>query len=137
MLRPALSDRQGSATFIGTPHGKNEFWELWQIAQESNAWFKLELKASETGLIPQEELDAAREAMSQGSVSLRSLSARFDAAITGAFYADELERMKAEKRITRIPIDRAIPVHTAWDLGVSDSHRNLVHSVRRQRAPAD
>jgi phage terminase large subunit len=45
----------------------------------------------------------------------------FDAAITGAFYADELERMKAGKRIARIPIDRAVPVHTGWDLGVSDS----------------
>ena len=45
----------------------------------------------------------------------------FDAALVGAFYADELERTKTQKRITRIPIDRAVPVHTAWDLGVSDS----------------
>ena len=40
-----------------------------------NAWFKLELKASETGLIPQEELDAAREAMSQGPIRSKSLNA--------------------------------------------------------------
>jgi phage terminase large subunit len=45
----------------------------------------------------------------------------FDAAIQGAFYAEELERAKAQKRITRLPIDRAVPVHTAWDLGISDS----------------
>jgi phage terminase large subunit len=120
VLRPALSDRQGFATFIGTPHGKNEFWELWQIAQGSNAWFKLELKASETGLIPQEELDATRGAMSKEQY-LQEMECSFDSALIGAFYADELERMKADKRIARIPIDRAIPVHTAWDLGVSDS----------------
>ena len=29
--------------------------------------------------------------------------------------------MKAEKRLTKLPIDRAVPVHTAWDLGISDS----------------
>jgi phage terminase large subunit len=120
VLRPALSDRQGFAVFIGTPRGHNEFFELWQIAQKSDAWFKLELKASDTGLIEQEELVAAREAMSRDQYA-QEFQCSFDAAITGAFYADELERMKADKRIARIPIDRAVPVHTGWDLGVSDS----------------
>jgi phage terminase large subunit len=120
MILPALSDRQGSAVFIGTPRGKNEFWELWSIAQKSNAWFKLELKASDTGLILQDELEAAKEAMSKDQYA-QEFECSFDAAITGAFYADELERMKAQKRIARVPIDRAVPVHTAWDLGVSDS----------------
>jgi hypothetical protein len=120
VLRPTLSDRQGFATFIGTPHGKNEFWELWQIAQKSHAWYKLELKASETNLIVHEELDAARGAMSKDQYA-QEFECSFDAAITGAFYADELERMKSQKRISRVPIDRAVPVHTGWDLGVSDS----------------
>jgi phage terminase large subunit len=120
VLRPALADRQGSATFIGTPRGKNEFWELWQIAQKSDAWFKMELKASETGLILPEELTAAREAMTKDQYA-QEFECSFEASITGAFFADELARMKADKRISRIPIDRAIPVHTAWDLGISDS----------------
>ena len=34
ILRPALSDRQGWVTFIGTPKGKNEFWQLWQTAKK-------------------------------------------------------------------------------------------------------
>jgi phage terminase large subunit-like protein len=33
VVRPALSDRRGFATFIGTPKGKNAFWDLWQRAQ--------------------------------------------------------------------------------------------------------
>ena len=28
VIRPALADRKGKATFIGTPKGKNEFWEI-------------------------------------------------------------------------------------------------------------
>jgi phage terminase large subunit len=120
VLRPALADRQGTATFIGTPKGKNEFWELWQVASKSDAWFKLELKASDTGLLPAEELDAAREAMSKEQYE-QEFQCSFDSALQGAFYADEIERMKADKRITKLPIDRAIPIHTAWDLGISDS----------------
>jgi phage terminase large subunit len=120
VLRPALADRQGWVTFIGTPKGKNEFWQLWEVAKGAEAWFRLELKASDTSLIPSAELDAAGGAMSKEQYA-QEFECSFDAAITGAFYADELERMKAGKRITRIPIERAIPVHTAWDLGVSDS----------------
>jgi phage terminase large subunit len=120
VLRPALADRQGSVTFIGTPKGHNEFYQLWQIAKKSDSWFKLELKASDTQLIQQEELDAAREAMSKDQYA-QEWECSFDAAIQGAFYAEELERAKAQKRITRLPIDRAVPVHTAWDLGISDS----------------
>ena len=120
VLRPALADRQGTATFIGTPKGRNEFWELWQVANKSDAWFKLELKASDTGLLPQEELDEARKAMSAEQYE-QEFQCSFDSALVGAFYADELERAKKDKRIARLPIDRAIPVHTAWDLGVSDS----------------
>jgi phage terminase large subunit len=120
ILRPALADRQGWVTFIGTPKGKNEFFQLWNIAAGSESWFRLELKASETGLIVADELVASREAMSKDQYA-QEWECSFDAAITGAFYADELERMKAEKRITKLPIERAIPVHTAWDLGISDS----------------
>jgi phage terminase large subunit len=120
VLRPALADRQGWVTFIGTPKGKNEFWQLWQIAKKSDAWFHLELKASDTHLIAAEELDEAREAMSKDQYA-QEWECSFDAALTGAFYAEELERMKAEGRITKLPIERVLPVHVSFDLGVSDS----------------
>jgi phage terminase large subunit len=120
VLRPALADRQGSVTFIGTPKGHNEFYQLWQIAKASDSWFRLELKASDTQLIQQEELDSAREAMSKDQYA-QEWECSFDAAIQGAFYAEEIERAKVQKRITRLPIERAIPVHVSFDLGISDS----------------
>ena len=39
----------------------------------------------------------------------------------GAIYKAELERMRFDKRICPVPVDPAVPVHTVWDLGVSDS----------------
>ena len=32
VIRPSLADRKGSATFISTPKGRNEFWELYELS---------------------------------------------------------------------------------------------------------
>lgn len=37
--------------------------------------------------------------------------------VTGAVFADELTKAYAEGRITRIPIEKGIPVDTYWDVG--------------------
>jgi phage terminase large subunit len=120
VVRPALSDRAGWATFIGTPRGRNAFWELWERARRRPDWFSLMLKASETGLIDAAELRDAREQMGEDQYA-QEYECSFEAAIKGAFYAEELRIMAEQGRIGRVPIDPAVPVHTAWDLGVSDS----------------
>jgi len=56
VVRPMLADRQGWATFIGTPKGKNEFWRLYESAKKDPAWFHMMLKASESGIIAAPEL---------------------------------------------------------------------------------
>lgn len=120
VLRPALSDRKGWATFIGTPKGKNEFWEIWNRAQADPEWFALMLRASETGLIEAGELEEARKQMGPDQYA-QEYECSFEAAIKGAFYADEMRRAQEEGRIGNVPIDRGLQVDTAWDLGVSDS----------------
>ena len=45
----------------------------------------------------------------------------FAGAIRGAYYGDEMDRAYDEGRITRVPYDRRLPVHTVWDLGMHDS----------------
>jgi phage terminase large subunit len=120
VLRPALSDRKGWATFIGTPKGKNEFWEIWNKALADPEWFSLMLKASETSLVEAQELADAKIAMGPDTYE-QEYECSFDAAIKGAFYADELRRAAEEGRIGKVPIDRGLQVDTAWDLGVSDS----------------
>src|SRR4029434_9957197 len=65
VIRPALADRQGWAVFIGTPKGRNAFFELWRRAQSQADWFTLMLKASDTGLIPASELKLAKRDLSE------------------------------------------------------------------------
>jgi hypothetical protein len=45
----------------------------------------------------------------------------FEAAIQGAYYKTQMTKAREEKRITKVPHDPALPVHTFWDLGMDDS----------------
>lgn len=40
--------------------------------------------------------------------------------LDGAIYAQELRKATLDKRITKVPYDETVPVHTFWDLGWSD-----------------
>ena len=118
VIRPALSDRKGWACFIGTPKGKNTFHRLWTEAEGNPDWTRLMLRASETGLLDEKELADARRMMSEDEFA-QEYDCSFEAAVKGAYYGKEMN--DAEGRITGVPYDPALPVHTAWDLGVADS----------------
>lgn len=120
VIRPALADRRGWAVFIGTPKGKNAFWELWDRASRAPDWFAVMLKASRTGILPQEELDAARQMMTEDQYN-QEFECSFEAAIHGAVYGVWMRQALEGNRIGAVPYDEKLPVHTAWDLGFDDS----------------
>ena len=125
VVRPALSDRQGSACFLGTPAGHNHFFDLLdtargQIAEGSEDWYFKICKASETGIVKPEELDAAKAQMTPEQYE-QEYECSFTAAIIGAYYGKLLSEAEEAGRITRVPYDPMYPVHTAWDLGINDS----------------
>ena len=63
VIRPLLADRQGHATFIGTPKGRNSFYDMYQRGFTDPDWLSLMLRASETGIVAKAELDAAAKDM--------------------------------------------------------------------------
>ena len=80
VLRPTLMDRRGEATFIGTPRGRDAFYEIYKIAVKNpDDWGAYMFKASETGIIPQKELDDARSFMSPDQYA-REFECSFDVA---------------------------------------------------------
>ena len=119
VLRPLLSDRRGWATFIGTPKGHNQFWDIYNNATKDDSWYVKTLRASQTNLIPQEELDDARKMQTQDQY-LAEWECDFESAIIGAFYGKEMRQLTDQGRIREIEYDPMFPVHTAWDLGYSD-----------------
>jgi hypothetical protein len=119
VLRAALADKGGWCVFAGTPKGRNQFYDIYQTAQRlPDEWFLLRLPASESGLLPQSELNAAKAQLSEDQY-LQEFECSFEAAILGAFYGTEMRQ--AEPRINeRVVFEPGYPVHTAWDLGYRD-----------------
>lgn len=120
IIRPALSDRRGALTAIGTPKGHNDFYKLWRTAQDDPDWFPLMLKASQTGLVAQEELESARKLMTPEQYA-QEYECSFEAAILGAYWGKEMTKAESDGRICSVPVDPSQPLETAWDLGVRDS----------------
>lgn len=121
IIMPALSDRKGWLDLSGTPKGwGNLLGETYKRAQSDPEWWVQILKASDTGILEQEELDRLKRSMPENEY-LQEFECSFDAAITGAYFAKELQQAENEKRLTSVPYDRSLKVSTAWDLGISDS----------------
>ena len=66
IVRPALADRQGGALFIGTPKSKsNPFYDLWVFAKEHDNWAAFQYTTADGGFVPLEEIEAAKQDMSE------------------------------------------------------------------------
>jgi len=131
VVRPMLADRSGWATFIGTPRGHNGFYDKWQEAQTSDDWFKVMLKASDTGILSEGELADARKTMSEDQYE-QEFECSFEAAIKGAYFATQMKAMRADNRVGKVLFDASRPVNTFWDVGKTDSTAIWFHQNRGQ-----
>ena len=61
VIRPSLSDRQGSCIFIGTPKGRNHFYDIWAdgLTGKDN-WESYQYTTIDGGNVPAEEIEQAR-----------------------------------------------------------------------------
>ena len=86
ILRPALSDVKGGALFIGTPKGRNHFYELYQMAQkeEDEDWISFHFTSFDNPLLDPTEIEAAKKSMSSFSFRQEYL-ASFEAASSDLF----------------------------------------------------
>lgn len=125
VVRPMLSDRKGKAVFIGTPKGRNLFYDMYKFATSGVAnWYGatfnvLDTKSlgnrSEKGTM--EEVTDLKEELSE-DVFNQEYMCDFDAANKGAYYAKEITRLRNEDKITKGLYDPDYPVHVGFDIGL-------------------
>ena len=120
VCRPSLVDRQGWCLFIGTPKGHNHFKELRDRAEKEDGWGLLEFKASETGVVNDTELKAAKNEMGEDKYR-QEFECSFDAAVEGSYYGQMLNELEEKKHMQEIPREELSRTFTAWDLGMGDS----------------
>ena len=66
ILRPALADQKGSALFIGTPMGRNHFYELYKYAEleDDETYRAWHFTSYNNPLLDASEIDTAKKSMS-------------------------------------------------------------------------
>jgi predicted phage terminase large subunit-like protein len=64
IIRPTLSDVKGGALFIGTPAGKNHFYDLFLEAEKDEDWEAFQYTSTDNPLIDPKEVEVARRTMS-------------------------------------------------------------------------
>lgn len=110
ILRPALADLKGKALFIGTPMGRNHFYELYTYGNEGKdedykSWH---FTSFDNPLLDPKEIETARKSMS--SFAFRTeFMASFEAASGGIFKEEWVKYDDTEPNIGRyyIAVDLA------------------------------
>ena len=66
ILRPALADQKGEALFIGTPMGRNHFYELYKYAElgDDETYRSWHFTSYDNSMLDSEEIDIAKKSMS-------------------------------------------------------------------------
>lgn len=134
VLSKALADHLGYAIFAGTIKGTDHLHKTHEVAKRNPAmWFalwqdvtrSLETEEDITVALLEHAMADDRELIDKGLMTQAEYDQEWllsaDAAIRGAWFAKELAKARAQGRVTRVPYDEALPVGTAWDLGVDDA----------------
>ncbi len=120
IIRPALADRKGWCLFIGTPKGNNHFKDLFDRAGKEEGWSALQFKASETHLLDEKELWAAKKEMGDDKYN-QEFECSFNAAVEGSYYGKLINDLEEKGRMCHIDRDDLCQTYVAWDLGMGDS----------------
>ena len=91
IIRPTLSEVEGHAMFIGTPEGKNHFYDLWLYAgrEENEDWASFHFCSLDNPKIPKREIEKARDSMGTQAFK-QEYEASFEAAGGGSFSEEEV-----------------------------------------------
>ena len=121
IIRPALADKEGWAIWIGTPKGKNVFYDVYTTAETKAGWHRWLLKASETSIISPQELAGAREDMDENEYN-QEFECSFESIVKGAVYGDEWSALiKAGRCNSQVIWERDLPTYSSWDFGIGDA----------------
>lgn len=126
-LRPILVENGGWALFNFTPRGINHAYNLYTAACADPSWFTEHLTISDTRrhdgrpVVSSQDIEMERASGMPEALIQQEYFCSFTAGVVGSYYATLIDSAYKKKRITSVPHEPALPVYTAWDLGVSDA----------------
>jgi phage terminase large subunit len=121
VVRPALSDRHGSALIIGTVRGRaNAFYDAYMNAEGAKNWHRKLLQPEDTDALDPAELTQLKQDMDSNEY-LQEIRCDWDAGLKGSYFGKVMTEAENEGRVGEVPHDPQLPVHVSVDIGVSNS----------------
>ena len=120
VIEPMLADFEGVLVRSGTPKGFGRLKGAYDEAAGLPGHSRYLLTWRDTGVLSDSALERMRSEMTEEEFA-QELECSFDAPNSGAYYAKMMQEAERTGRITIVPYDPALPVVTAWDLGIGDS----------------
>ena len=112
VLRPSLSDREGACLFIGTPKGRNHFYDLWaKGVDRDDGWRSYQYTTIEGGNVPSDEIASAKADLDDRTFQ-QEYQAQFVNYSGIIYYA-----FKREESVVRHDGDRSV-IHVGMDFNL-------------------
>lgn len=127
LLSPILLEAKGTQVCFGTPRGHNHFFDLYEMARQNPQWYVKKLTIEDTKkddgspIITLEQIEEERRNGKSPELIDQEYYCSFESGNQGAYYTEELAQAEYENRIRDFDIRTDLPVHTSWDIGISDS----------------
>lgn len=125
VLRPALTDKKGSAVFIGTPDGFNHFYDLYQKGRSGEDGFKSwYFKSIESPYLDPLEIEAARKELDERTFR-QEYEASFETASGRVYYSFDRALNNTDREF-----DERLPIKLCLDFNVSPMSWAVVQSIK-------
>lgn len=125
VIRPALSDKKGSAMFIGTPDGFNYFYEIYNKGKVNQDGFKSWLfKSIDSPFLDPEEIESARKELDERTFR-QEYEASFETATGRIYYTFDRKLNDAKQEIYR-----DLPLIITVDFNVSPMCWVVMQNIR-------
>ena len=113
VIRPTLSDRMGSAMIIGSPKGRNFFYDLFQNAKHMEDWNSWQYTTAQGGNVTEQEINQAKQDLDERTFQQEYLAqfVNYSGVIYYAFGEHNIQSMPQ-------PADVRTPLHIGMDFNI-------------------
>jgi len=141
-LRPILAENKGWQLYITTPRGKNHAYNTFKAARKNQHAFAQKLTVEQTGMLTAAELAIEKQeyidtyGIDMGvALFEQEYFCSFEAAILGAIWGAELNKLVKDGRYCLFDHDPDYPVYAALDIGRKDAtaiwfYQNIANEIR-------
>jgi hypothetical protein len=117
-IEPMIRETKGWCIFNFTPRGENHATQMFDYLESTPKYIASRVTNNDTHLVTLEEIEEERKRGKSEEIIQQEYFCSREGSMEGAYYADMFNRYK--KNIGNYSYDSGYPVHTLWDLGISD-----------------